>query len=69
MLRGSPWVIYLSSFRAKSVRFSSQQITQKTLQTRKQLVFQQRQKMQIFFFHSAENNDKKEQKSRYGKKY
>ena len=49
---------YLSSFRAKSVRFSLQQITQKTLQTRKQLIFQQRQKMQMYF-DSAENNDKK----------
>lgn len=48
---------YLSGFRAKSVGFSLQQITQKTLLTRKQLVFQQRQKMQMYF-ESAENNDK-----------
>ena len=59
---------YLSGFRAKSVGFSLQQITQKTLLTRKQLVFQQRQKMQMYF-DSAENNDKEWQKTRCGKKY
>lgn len=46
------------------VRFSL--YTQKTLQTRKQLVFQQRQ-MQMYD-HSAGNNDKKKQKTRYWKK-